>query len=434
MQTRLVHRVSPFRRWTRIAFLGITGICLVLAMMRPQWGLEFQQTPRVGAQIMVCLDVSKSMFAEDTAPNRLERAKAELADLLSFLEGDQIGLTAFAGRATVLCPLTPDFGFFKLILDSAGPHSVGRGGTRLEEPIRKALDGFQSEADVSRAILLITDGEDHDSHPLDAAKAAAERGIKILAIGFGDEAGSEIEYTDPHTGAKNFVLDNEGKRVITHLDGETLREMALATEGAYIPAGTGALDLRSIYAAHIAPLMRGQLDDQGRAIRQESYQWPILVGILFLILAVAIGSGSVHNQLQHSLESFPELTAKTSVILLLSTFFFIGTTAQAQSKGAAATARPPNVANDLPAGQTSTDEPSTDASLSEESTDPRKTFNASLVYLDTDVDQAERLLENARRQAGTDAEVRYRAAYNMGWVEIKRADKVLAEQPQEALQ
>ena len=193
------------------------------------------------------------MLAEDTAPNRLERAKAELTDLLSYLQRDQVGLIAFAGRATVLCPMTPDFGFFRLILEGAGPDSVGRGGTRLEEPIRKALDGFRTETDVSRIIVLITDGEDHDSHPLDAAKAASERGVKILTIGFGDEAGSEIQYTDPETGVRSAVLDANGRPVISRLDGQTLRDIAMETEGAYVPAATGALDLKSIYDAHIAP-------------------------------------------------------------------------------------------------------------------------------------------------------------------------------------
>jgi len=134
MQARLVHRLSRTRRWLSVGCFGLAGASLVVALMRPQWGLTYHQTPRVGAQIMVCLDVSKSMLAEDTAPNRLERAKAEVTDLLPYLEGDQVGLIAFAGRASVLCPLTPDLGFFKLILDGAGPHSVGRGGTRLEEP------------------------------------------------------------------------------------------------------------------------------------------------------------------------------------------------------------------------------------------------------------------------------------------------------------
>ena len=251
MQARLARRLAPGRRWLSIGLLGLAATLLVVALMRPQWGLVFHRTPRVGAQIMVCLDVSKSMLAEDTAPNRLGRAKAEIADLLSYLDGDQVGLIVFAGRATVACPLTPDFGFFRLVLDGVGPHSVGRGGTRLEEPIRKAVAGFRGESNVSRAILLVTDGEDHDSFPDAAAQEAVERGIKIIAIGFGDEAGSQVAVTDPETGVRTPLRDANGQPVITRLDGETLREIALATEGVYVPAGTGALDLESIYNAHV---------------------------------------------------------------------------------------------------------------------------------------------------------------------------------------
>ena len=279
-----------------IVLWGLACAALVLAWMRPQGGQTFRPVQRVGAQIMVCLDVSKSMLAEDTAPNRLERAKAELTDLLPFLAGDQVGLIAFAGRATVLCPLTADFGFFKLVLDGAGPHSVGRGGTRLEEPLRKALAGFRAEADVSRAILLVTDGEDHDSYPLKAAEEAAQRGIKIIAIGFGDEAGSEVRVADPVTGVRSVLKDSAGKTVITRLDGETLREMALATEGAYVPAGTGALDLESIYRAHIAPLTRGKMDSLGHAFREEYFQWFVLAGIILLIASLGVAKGRISRR------------------------------------------------------------------------------------------------------------------------------------------
>ncbi|MDV6030326.1 MAG: VWA domain-containing protein [Phycisphaera sp. RhM] len=289
MQPRLVSRSSLMRRSMTTLLLGLASVCFVLALMRPQYGLTYVKTPRLGAQIMFCLDVSKSMLAEDVAPNRLERAKADITDLLTFLDGDQVGLIGFAGRASVLCPLTPDYGFFKLVLDGAGPNSVGRGGTRLEEPLRKALDGFRSESDVSRVVFLITDGEDHDSHPLDVAEDAIERGIKIVAVGLGAEAGSEIRITDPRTGVQQQVLDADNRPVVTRLDGETLRELALATEGVYIPAGTGSLDLKSIYDAHIKPLVRGELSTEGRAIRRDAFQWMILAGLVLLVAAVVLG-------------------------------------------------------------------------------------------------------------------------------------------------
>lgn len=439
MQLRLVHRPSPTRRWLSIGCLGLSGVSLVVALMRPQWGLTYHQMPRVGAQIMVCLDVSKSMLAEDTAPNRLQRAKAEVTDLLSFLEGDQVGLIAFAGRAAVLCPLTPDFGFFRLILDSAHPTSVGRGGTRLEAPIRKALDAFRTESDVSRMIVLITDGEDHDSHPLDAAKAAAERGVKILAIGFGDEAGSEIHVTDPATGARSTVRDSDGKPVLSRLDGATLREIALATDGAYIPAGTGALDLKSIYEAHIAPLVRGRLDDRGHAVRREGFQWAVLAGLLLLLASLVVGSGSVRAELRTAPEARPfekaELLQKAGFLawFALSISLLAAGPTLAQQKPS--DDKPAVVPADGDQKATPAEKPPPDRKPAQrQPVAPRDLYNEALACLDKDAERAERLLTEARRDAGTDGEVRFRATYNLGWVEIKRGDAVLGQKPEQALE
>jgi len=290
LQQRLVLRTPPLRRGLRLALLGLCGLFLTLALMRPQWGARLVTTPQVGARIMVCLDVSRSMLAEDVVPNRLERAKAEFRDLLGYLDGDQVGLIAFAGRASVLAPLTPDFSFLRLVLDETGPHSVTRGGTQLEEPIRKALAGFREgggSGEISRSILLITDGEDQASFPLEAAKAAAERGVRIIAIGFGDEAGSELLVTDPRTGVRALVRDSDGNPVRSRLEGELLREMALVTGGAYIPAGIGAIDLESIYQRHIAGLTRGRLDDGGYQVRNDIFQWPLLLALICLLAAVA---------------------------------------------------------------------------------------------------------------------------------------------------
>jgi Ca-activated chloride channel family protein len=296
LQARLIARPSAWQRYLRIALIGLAAASLVLALMRPQWGLRHVATPRVGAEIMICLDVSKSMLAEDVAPNRLERAKAEIADLLAFLDGDQVGLIAFAGRATVLSPLTPDFGFLRLVLDNVDVTSVTRGGTRIGDAIRKAVTGFGPASEASRAILLITDGEDHASFPLDAARDAAQAGLKIIAIGFGDEAGSEILVTDPRTGARSRLLDADGRPVRSRLDGDLLRDLARATEGAYVPAGTGVLDLESIYERHIARLTRGRLDARGRTIREEAYQWPVLLALVFLVSSVAVAAGRVSRR------------------------------------------------------------------------------------------------------------------------------------------
>ncbi len=455
LQQRLVRRTTPLQRTLRLVFLCLCGVFLTLAMMRPQWGAQFVSTPQVGARIMVALDVSRSMLAEDVAPNRLERAKAELRDLLAYLDGDQVGLIAFAGRATVLSPLTPDFSFLRLVLDGAGPRSVSRGGTRLEEPIRKALAGFDGQGaggEVSRSILLITDGEDHDSFPLEAAKAAAERGVRIISIGFGDEAGSEILVTDPETGARNLLRDADGTVVQSRLDGEMLREMALLTEGAYIPAGTGVLDLESIYDRHIAGLTRARLDGGGYTVRNEAFQWAVLFALVCLLAAVAspalgsrlAGNGIGNGTNGRAARSGPPV-AMLAVGLLLGglTGVLMPTDVEAETTDASQSV-PLKVDPDAslaaePAAADETGDVGQSASDSQpeappEPVDPRESYNQGLADLGAEeLDAAEHRFEDARTNAGTDGEVRFRATYNLGSVAVARADAVLDDDPQSAL-
>ena len=398
MQQRLVNRPTNFHRIVGIAFLGLAGIFLVLALMRPQSGLRYASTPRTGAQIMISLDVSRSMLATDVTPNRLNRAKAEIQDLLTYLDQDHVGLIAFAGKATVLCPLTPDFGFLRLILQSAGPHSVSRGGTNLEAPLRKAIDGFHGQSDLSRAVILITDGDDHDSHVLDAAKAAGERGIHIIAIGLGDKAGSQIFVTNSQTGIRTPVLDENGTAVVSRLGGQLLRKLALETNGVYIPAGTGALDLKSIYDAHIAPLTRGRLDDQGRWIKQEQYQWAILLALCCLTAALVISNR------RSTFKPRPPNGVSVALGLTLATIL-IPTPAKAL---------------DRKEGQNH---------------NPRKLYNEGSNLLNQgQLEEAKSKLDLARQHAGADGQVRFRATYNLAWVDIKQAEVALEDQPKQALE
>ena len=412
MQDRLVHRVTRGRRFSSLALLIIALVAIVIALMRPQWGIEFIQTPQVGAEIMIALDVSRSMLAEDVAPNRLERAKAEIRDLLPYLDGDQVGLIAFAGRASVLSPLTPDFGFLRLVLDHVRVGSVSRGGTRLEEPIRKATEGFGSTGDLARVLLFFTDGEDHDSFPLDAAKEAAERGIRIVIIGFGDEAGSEIWVTDPLSGARTRIVDADGRPAISRLDGTLLRELALVTEGAYVPAGTGVLDLKSIFDAHLRPLMRGEGESTGQTVQKEGFSWALLVALLALL-----GHGLLAQQRQRS--------ASALVLILL---VLPGLDARAQSQSP-----PPLEIESLEPSDESA-EPSTTAAL-ELPEDPREAYNRGVeAFDDGELDDAERLFEAARQEARSDGTLRFQATYNQSWVDVERAEEKLQDDPAAALE
>lgn len=426
LQSRLVTGPSAGQRFARHTFVVLACVFAVLALMRPQWGFEYVERPQVSAELMIALDVSRSMLAEDVAPNRLERAKSEIRDLLEYLGGDQVGLIAFAGRASVLAPMTPDFGFFRLVLDSLGPNSVGRGGTRLEEPIRKAIQGFRATGDVSRVLLLITDGEDHDSFPIEAAKEAALRGIRIVAIGFGSESGSEIPITDPETGARTLLRDSNGDVVRTRLDGDTLREMALLTDGVYVPAGLGALDLESIYQQHIAGLMRAEIESEGRVIRAEGFQWFVLAAITCLLVSVMIGQ-------RGRTSSRPPVGAAIVALALL--------TAVPEVRAQSATPTEVDLAEDQRAFESESDamgvevpsevEADEDA---DEAGDPRERYNLALDALAVGrLEAAQEHFEAARAAANTDGEARYRATYGLGWASVLDADRQLEAVPEEAL-
>jgi DNA-binding NarL/FixJ family response regulator len=336
------------------------------------------------------------------------------------MDGDQVGLIAFAGRASVLSPLTPDFGFLRLVLEGTGPGSVTRGGTKLGEAIRKAVSGFGPSEGASRAILLITDGEDHDSFALDAAKEAAAVGIKIIAIGFGDEGGSEIYITDPRTGARGLLRDGDGRPVRSRLDGDSLRELALITDGAYIPAGTGVLDLESIYDEHIARLTRGALDGS-RTVRDEGYPWFILLSLMFLVSSAAVSAGRLH-------------AGAWAVWLVLGPVVGMvlapAPQANAQQAGDPQTLAAP-APSDAPVVV-----PAPDAEAGPKPVeDSRTLYNRGVAALAShDYEDAERLLERSRRDARGDDELRAYASYNLGWVSVQQAGRVQGEAPRQALE
>ncbi|MBW2292374.1 MAG: VWA domain-containing protein [Deltaproteobacteria bacterium] len=394
LQTRLVVGPTVGQRYARHTFVILACTFAVFALMRPQWGFEYVNSPRASAELMIALDVSRSMLAEDVAPNRLERSIAEIRDLLEFLVGDQVGLIAFAGRASVLAPMTPDFGYFRLVLDSA------------------------------RVLLLITDGEDHDSFPLEAARAAAERGIRIIAIGFGSESGSEIPITDPETGARSLLRDSSGEIVRTRLDGDTLREIALITDGVYVPAGLGALDLESIYDRHIAGLMRAEIDNEGRLIRSEGFQWFVLAAMICLLISVLIGQ-------VRRVSARPVLEAGLLVTILL----FATPIARAQPDPLDTPAQSSEAGLEVEAeGGDPVIAPSEGTGEEEAPGDPRENYNLALDALASGrLDAARQHFEDVRSAAGTDGEARYRATYGLAWAAVVEADARLESEPDAAL-
>ncbi len=295
MQKRLASSVSRERRVLRLFFVFATMAFCIMALMRPQTqGTSSNvSTTRVAADIVVALDVSKSMLAEDAAPNRLARAKSEISRMLDQLAGHRVSLVAFAGRAAILSPLTPDYGFFRMMLRGASPTSVSRGGTAIGEAIRTGLAAFDEDGGAaSRLLLLITDGEDHDSYPEEAAKEASEAGVVIVAIGLGSEVGSKILITNPRTGVQEVVKDRDGNDVMTRVDGELLQAISQQTDGVYIPAKVAALDLQEIVDEHIEPIVEEASSRATRAIPGERYPLMLLLALLSLLLSVFLGTNS----------------------------------------------------------------------------------------------------------------------------------------------
>jgi Ca-activated chloride channel family protein len=291
MQRRLTAQASPARTGVKLGLVLLSLVAAVGALMRPQARGEIETTDAVtsSADVLFVLDVSRSMLAEDAPPNRLARAKAEIGELVGKLDEARVGLIAFAGRAVPVCPLTPDHSFFTTVLSTVDTRSAGRGGSKIGEAVKTAVRAFPS-GQGAKLIVLITDGDDQDPYTQDAAKIARDAGVKIVAIGLGSEQGSEITLVDPQTGAKSKLM-HDGKPVISKLDGEALRKLALATEGVYVPAGTNAVDLKSILEQHVLPIVREAGDPSKRFVPAERFQWFVLFSLVSLLAAMWIGAG-----------------------------------------------------------------------------------------------------------------------------------------------
>jgi Ca-activated chloride channel family protein len=225
------------------------------------------------------------MLAEDIRPSRLERSKIAIQDLMEVLQGDRIAIVTFAGNSTIKCPLTQDYAFVRMALADISTESTSRGGTMIGDAIRKATeDVFDKQSREYKDIILITDGEDHDSFPVQAAEKAAAEGIRIIAIGLGDEnQGSRIPITGPD-GEKTF-MKYEGQEVWSKLDGDTLRKIVYATNGGkYLSVGPGTtLDLGQIYEGLIASAEKRELESTTMMRYDEKFQIFLALGLVLIV-------------------------------------------------------------------------------------------------------------------------------------------------------
>ena len=271
------------------AFLLISAfVLIVIALTRPRWNPQVQKIKRQGRDVCILLDTSRSMLAEDIKPSRLERSKIAIRDLMETLQGDRVAIVTFAGNATVKCPLTQDYAFVRMVLADISTESTSRGGTMIGDAIRKATeDVFDRQSREYKDIILITDGEEHkdyESFAVQAAEKAAYEGIRIIAIGLGNEnEGSRIPITGPN-GEKTF-LKYKGEEVWSKLGGDLLRNIVYVTDGGkYLAVEPGTtLDLGQIYEGLIVSAERRQLESTTMMRYEEKFHIFLALGLALIV-------------------------------------------------------------------------------------------------------------------------------------------------------
>lgn len=264
---------------SNIVFIVLGVFLMILALSQPRWGYRWEDLRREGVDIIIALDVSNSMLAQDIKPNRLERAKRKIADLLDMLEGDRVGLVAFAGTSYLQTPLTLDYGAARIFLNAIDTELIPVQGTAIGHAIRTAVKAFNTQDTRSRAIILITDGEDQTGEALDAAKWASEQKVKIFAIGIGAGLGAPI----PNTDSAGFKKDASGEVVLSKLDETTLQNIALETGGSYVRSVTEDIDLQKVYLENIKRKVdKREITTERRKKWTERFQWFIGLALLCL--------------------------------------------------------------------------------------------------------------------------------------------------------
>ena len=281
---RLTGSVNTPGRLTRsVLTIAALGLALV-AVARPQWGETEQIVERHGVQLMVAMDISRSMLAEDMKPNRLTRAKLEIADLFQRLEGDEVGLVLFAGAAFVQFPLTFDYATARTFLDNAETSMIARQGTAMAEAIDVSIRGLDNDRSGHKAILIVTDGENdpEESDPVAAARRAAEAGLTIYTIGVGTSEGERIPLRDSFNNLIGFQEDRNRNVVVTRIDEDVLRRVARAGGGQYISSGESS-NAAAMIARELDGLEESVVESEITSARVERFQ--LFAGLAIALLA-----------------------------------------------------------------------------------------------------------------------------------------------------
>ncbi len=280
MFSMIIPGLDPKTRWIKTFLIIIGSGFAIIALSEPQYGYSWKKTEQKGVDIMIALDCSKSMLAQDIKPSRLERAKREIIDLLQMMRSDRAGLVAFSGRAILQCPLTLDHETFNIFLRVLEPEFLPVGGTNLNAAIKECYNGFEKDSDTQKAIIIITDGESTTGDIEKIGRDMAKKGIKIFGIGVGGIEGAPIP--DKKGG---FKKDSSGNIVLSKVNETILKKLTAITGGAYVRSVAGDMDLDLIYKDKILGSMeRKTLTLEKRKVWENRYQWFLFPCLILLLI------------------------------------------------------------------------------------------------------------------------------------------------------
>lgn len=283
----ITNSINKRKQVVKAVFIILIFIFSLLALMRPQWGFKWQEINQQGLDILIAIDTSKSMLATDVKPNRLEKSKLAVKDLLKKLKGDRVGLIAFSGTAFLQCPLTSDYNGFMLALNDLNASSIPRGGTSISNAIKVAIDSYENDQKKYKVLILITDGEDHEGNPVKTAENAAKKNVRIFCIGIGTTEGDLIQIADD-SGKRTFLKDNSGNIVKTSLNETVLKQIAVATNGMYVRSSGADFGLDVIYDKKLSAMERRDVKARMDKVYYERFQIPLTIALIFLLLEMVI--------------------------------------------------------------------------------------------------------------------------------------------------
>src|SRR3984893_15077141 len=284
---RLAGTVNRFRRVLRFGLLLLGFAFALVALAQPRWGYTFEDVQRKGLDLLLAVDNSRSMLSNDVQPNRLERVKLATQDLINELQGDRIGLIAFAGRAFIQAPLTIDYDAVNESINDLDTKTIPEGGTNISQAIALAVETFGKSATGNRALIIFTDGEELSGDAVKAAKTAADAGVRIFAVGVGTPAGSLIPIAG-EDGGTAFVKDQSGQVVKSKLDEKRLREISQATGGFNLHLENGPRTMRQLFNASIPKMQAGESDERLSRRPIERYEWPLGAATIALSMSMLL--------------------------------------------------------------------------------------------------------------------------------------------------